>query len=451
MNGLFIFRRDLRIFDNTAFSAAINECKKIFCIFILTPEQIGPKNSFRSDNAIQFMMESLADLGNQLHGKLAIFYGDNIKVIEKLKDKFDTVYFNNDYTPYSIKRDTRIKEWCNKNNKACKTYEDLLLSGDINTVLANNGNIYTKFTMFYKKAITSVKIKEPVKIINFENKIGSLEESNKIKKYPINPNLAERGGRSVALEILKGINKFKNYEEIRNTPSIQTTMLSAHLKFGTIGIRETYQAMEDITTLVQQLYWRDFYMYIIYNFPNGGTRPEFLDIDWNYSKEDFKRWCDGTTGCPIVDAGMRQMNKTGFMHNRVRMIVATYLAYNLGIDWALGMKYFSQKLVDSDWSNNVGNWQWTCGIERWSNDYFKPMNMASQIARFDPECEYIKTWVPEVFQVPSKDLINWDLNYKKYPNIYYPPMDKDYKKSRKNGIERYKNAIKKYKKQLKHN
>lgn len=442
MNGLFIFRRDLRIFDNTAFSAAVSECKNLFCIFILTPEQIGPKNTFRSDNAIQFMMESLDDLNNQLHGKLAIFYGDNIKVIEKIKNKFDTIYFNNDYTPYSIKRDTQIKEWCQKNNKDCKSFEDLLLSGDMNSVRANNGNIYTKYTMFYKKALT-IKTKEPIKPGNFESKIGILK-GDKIKKYLFNPDLAERGGRTIALDILKGINKFKNYAQIRNTPSIQTTMLSAHLKFGTIGIRETYQAMKNITTLVQQLYWRDFYMYIIFNFPNGGTRPEFLDIDWNYSKEDFKKWCDGTTGCPIVDAGMRQMNKTGFMHNRARMIVATYLAYNLGIDWALGMKYFSQKLVDADWSNNVGNWQWTCGVEKWSNDYFKPMNMASQIARFDPECDYIKTWVPEVTSIPAKDLINWDLNYKKYPGIYYPPMDKDYKQARKDGIERYKNAIKKY-------
>jgi deoxyribodipyrimidine photo-lyase len=279
-------------------------------------------------------------------------------------------------------------------------------------------------------------------------------ELSKIRKYyQQNDDLAVRGGREEALKIINHLADFKDYNKNRNTPSIPTTRLSAYLKFGCVSIREVYyktlEKLGNKNELLVQYYWRDFYSMILFNFgkPTKGviTRPEFKLIDWDYDKEKFKRWCVGNTGCPIVDAGMRQMNQTGFMENRVRMIVATFLIFYLKIDWEYGMKYFSQKLVDADWANNVGNWQWTAGIEKWSNDYYRVFSMDSQMKRFDPDCKYIKTWIPELKNVSPKEIINWDLNH--YPVSGYPePIIKNNKEARKEGIEMYKVAIQKYKK-----
>ena len=177
------------------------------------------------------------------------------------------------------------------------------------------------------------------------------------------------------------------------------------------------------------------YYYGSFDTPVSITKDHFNDIKWNTNADYLKRWKDGMTGCPIVDAGMREMNSTGFMHNRLRMIVASYLIFFLRIDWREGMTYFSQKLVDIDWANNVGNWQWTAGVEKWSNDYYKVFSMESQAKRFDPECIYIKKWVPELNDIPAKDIIEWDLHY--YPK----PIIENNKDSRKKGIDMYKEAF----------
>jgi deoxyribodipyrimidine photo-lyase len=184
------------------------------------------------------------------------------------------------------------------------------------------------------------------------------------------------------------------------------------------------------------------YYYGTFQTPVSITKEEFKQIKWQDNKVSLQRWKDGMTGCPIVDAGMREMNSTGFMHNRLRMIVASFLIFFLKIDWREGMRYFSQKLVDIDWANNVGNWQWTAGVEKWSNDYYKVFSMESQIKRFDPECLYIKKWVPELSSVPPIDIINWEYSYVDYPKIQYPtPIISNNKESRKDGIQMYKDVI----------
>lgn len=447
MKNLFIFRRDLRIYDNNAFTNCINQSNEVIPIFIFTPEQVSNKNTFRSDNAIQFMVESLIDLNTQLNNKLNIFYGDYNKIIKDIikKEKIDFIYFNLDYTPYSKKRDNTIQ-----NIHKVITFEDLLVSGSIQSVKTGSDGIYTKFTPFYKKAL-QLPVADIIELGNHWNsKIKKIKSNYSIDKakelYTENKLIAQNGGRNNAISILKNIHSFQNYNKTRDIPSLNTTMLSAHMKFGTIGIREVYHTFVDKlgknNGLIQQLYWRDFWMYILWYFPEFYSRPEFKLIKWENNKNNFKKWCLGITGCPIVDAGMRQMNTTGFMHNRVRMIVASYLVFYLGIDWLWGMKYFSQKLVDSDWSNNQGNWQWVAGTEKWSQDYFRAMSMESQTKRFDPDGVYIKTWVPELNNKTPKELIYWDgKEYNGYPKA----IVNDMKITRKNGIQKYQDAIKKYK------
>lgn len=450
ITSLFIFRRDLRIIDNTSLIEALNNSSKVIPCFIFTPEQVGNKNEYRSSNAIQFMVESLEDLNSFLKGKLNLFYGENLEILNKIKDSFDKIYFNMDYTPYSVSRDSDIREWCKKNNKELIVLEDQMLTG-IDKVLTNAGKHYSKFTMYYNKAKTfPVNAPNETKInLSKIKKIKTNYSLNEAKKLYNEIELPQKGGRKNALKILSNISEFKDYNLTRDIPKIKTTMLSGHMKFGTISIREAYKAFITLKNeLVQQLYWRDFYMTILWKYPNiingSASRPEFRLIKWNDNPEFFKRWCEGKTGCPIVDAGMRQMNQTGFMHNRVRMIVANYLVFNLGINWLLGMKYFAQKLLDADWSNNQGNWQWISAIEKWSMDYFRPMSMTSQTEKFDPDGDYIKTWVPELKNVPGKALATWDISYKDYPNVYYSPLDKDWKKARMEGIDRFREAVKKY-------
>lgn len=462
---LFIHRCDLRLYDNTTIHHLIENKIAFQPIFIFTPEQILPKNEYRSEHAIQFMVESLADLANQYQEqgiKFKFYFGDVIEVLTKLiKDNEITgIAFNLDYSPYAVERDEKIRNLAKKMNLESLTLEDKLLN-PVSAIKTDKDTVYTKFTPFYKKGLKynqANPVPKPLanKITLHPDKMSKNKfeiDLKKIRKYyQENDNLAVRGGRENALKILNHLSDFKDYNQNRNTPSIQTTRLSAYLKFGCVSIRELYhktlEKLGNKNELLVQYYWRDFYSMILFNFnqivKGVITRPEFRLIDWDYDKEKFRRWCEGMTGCPIVDAGMRQMNQTGFMENRVRMIVATFLIFYLKIDWEYGMKYFSQKLVDADWANNVGNWQWTAGIEKWSNDYYRVFSMESQIKRFDPDCVYIKTWVPELKDVPAKEIADWDLNH--YEVKGYPePIISNNKQARMDGIAMYKKAIQKYK------
>lgn len=430
---LFIHHCDLRIEDNTTLNHLWTDKKQVQPIFIFTPEQIDSKqNPYRSENAIAFMKESLADLEKsyQKQGiKLLFFMGSTLDVLEELLKKNEKeiqgIAQNMDYTPFAIEREQGIQDLCDRSGLEYICLEDKLLN-PVESVLTNQGTAYRKFTPYYRKA-RELPVEKPVttKPISFMSSIvGNMTLEKQTNKM--------NGGRINGLEVLSQIKKQTDYNQSRNIPSVSTTRLSAYLKFGCLSIREVFVHTRNIlgedTELLKQYYWRDFYSMILYYHPNRSetvsmTKPFLETIKWENNPEHFKRWCEGKTGCKIVDAGMRQMNTTGYMHNRVRMIVAMFLIFYLKIDWRWGMNYFSRKLVDIDWASNVGNWQWTAGTESWSNDYYKVFSMESQVKRFDPEENYVNTWITDRDQ---------------YDQI--EPIILDEKQARKEGIDMYKEA-----------
>ncbi len=449
---LFIHHCDLRIEDNTTLNRLWKDKKQVQPIFIFTNQQIVD-NPYKSSNAINFMVESLKDLEKSYWDKgikLLYFLGNTEDVVEGLvkehKSTIEGVAFNRDYSPFATERDQLVQDICDQNNILCVCLEDKLLN-PVELVVTNNGEPYRKFTPYFRKALTyPVKHPESIKPIKCETSLESEVTLEEIEKYySKNPNIL-KGGRGEGLKVLSDIKKQKKYNSTRNTPSIATSRLSAYLKFGCISIREAYyktlEALGDETELIKQYYWRDFYSMLLYYNKSLSetvsiTKESFNNIKWENNKEYYDRWCRGETGCPIVDAGMREMNRTGYMHNRVRMIVATFLIFYLKIDWRWGMMYFSKKLTDIDWASNVGNWQWVAGTEMWSNDYYKVFSMDSQVKRFDQECIYIKKWIPELKEVDPEDLIHWDRN--NYSVKGYPePIITNNKEARKEGIEMYK-------------
>jgi deoxyribodipyrimidine photo-lyase len=448
---LFIHHCDLRIVDNTTLNRLWNENKQVQPIFIFTPEQIVD-NSYKSSNAIQFMIDSLIDLEqaylkNSI--KLLYFLGKTEDVLEELvsnhKNKIQGISFNRDYSPFATEREQLVQDLCDRYGIECISTEDKLLN-PVELVVTNKGEPYRKFTPYYNKALTfpvnHPQTIKPVKTISSIESNTTLESIDNY--YSKNPNIL-KGGRAEALSVLGNIRKQKDYNNSRNIPSKSTSRLSAYLKFGCISIREVYyktlEELGDECELIKQYYWRDFYSMLLYYNKSVSdtvsiTKESFNNIEWDNNEENYERWCNGETGCPIVDAGMREMNVTGYMHNRVRMIVATFLIFYLKIDWRWGMKYFSKKLTDIDWASNVGNWQWTAGTELWSNDYYKVFSMDSQVKRFDPECTYIKKWIPELKDVDPNDLIHWDREHYQVKG-YVEPIITDNKMARKEGIEMY--------------
>lgn len=460
--SIFIFRRDFRLADNKGLIAALTESDTVIPIFIFTPQQVT-NNKYKSDNCVQFMIESLEDLNKELNSKgsrILYFYGQPNDIIEKLiKDKklgVDSIYVNMDYTPFSIKRDEGIGRVCKKYNVAFQSIEDVLLN-PVGSILTGGGDIYQKFTPYFTKA-------KRVKVDNIErnNRSNYLNKKNKLKgefrgdinKFydSYNDQIAVNGGRKEGLKILKSVNQFKNYNTKRNDLTYETTRLSAYIKFGCVSIREVYHTFKDKlgahNDLIKQLYWRDFYYNIAYDFPYifssyGNLKTNYDKIKWENNRTYYNKWKAGKTGFPIVDAGMREMNATGFMHNRSRLIVSSFLIKLLLVDWKLGEKYFAQTLVDYDPSVNTGNWGWASGSGADAQPYFRIFNPWLQSKKYDPDCEYIKEWVPELKDVDSKHIHEW---YKYYDDDnnkdvdYYKPMI-DYNKRKEKGIKAYKSIF----------
>tara|TARA_B110000037_G_C17107812_1_gene500594 strand:- start:583 stop:1962 length:1380 start_codon:yes stop_codon:yes gene_type:complete len=450
---LFIFHRDLRLIDNIGLTYTINNYKNIIPIFIFTPEQITNKNKFKSDNAIQFMIECLKELNNELKkykSKLHIFNGDNINILKSIIEQIKVVniVFNMDYTPYSIQRDNSIKDFCNKNNINCKITEDYLLGG-IGKFLKSNRTPYIVYNGFKNNA-KKFSVKKP-NIITITNltKSGKLNTiKSKMIKYKINKDILLNGGRKNGLDKLNKIKTFELYDKNRNLLKYETTHLSAYIKFGCLSIREVYHEIIDNfgkdCQLINQLYWRELYYYIVYYFPKvlNGKRfnNRYGDIKWNNNKTYFKKWCNGETGFPIVDAGMRELNKTGYMHNRARLITSNFLNRLLGCDWRLGERYFAVKLIDYDPAVNNGNWQWIAStgvdLKPFKQRVFNPW---TQSKKSDLSAEYIKKWIPELNNIPNKHLYNWENDYNKYnlKELNYPEMIIDYKTQRLKSFEMY--------------
>ena len=449
-NGLFIFRRDFRVIDNIGLNLSNSICKNIYPIFIFTPEQVTKENKFKSDNAIQFMIESLQDLSiqiNKMGGHLMCFYGNNNTIVSNLIKELNinVVCFNADYTPYAIKRELGIIQICNQMGIDIEYEHDYYLHPP-GTIVNSSGRPYQKFTPFYQTSIKK-KVDAPttLKKIHFSKPNKHLQHSitldNALHRFLNNPNIMAHGGRHNAIIQMRiAKTSIQHYSKTRNELSISTSELSPYIKFGCISIREVYQAFKTKHDFIRQLFWRDFYANILYSFPHvlgSAMKPNYNKLHWHNNSNLFKKWCNGETGYPVVDAGMRQLLQTGYMHNRARLIVSSFLVKTLLISWEKGEKYFAQHLVDYDPASNNGNWQWTAGSGADSQPYFRIFNPWEQAKNYDSNCEYIKQWIPELKDVSNKDILNWENTYSQYKHIKYPKPIVNYKIQKELALQMY--------------
>lgn len=395
------------------------------------------------------MIESLEDLKNQLHekgGKLFFFKGKPEEIVSKCIDELniEALFVNRDYTPYSIERDKKLEKACKIGNIAFYSFNDTLLHPPENTI-KKDGTPYLVFTPFFRHA-SKLKVPPPAKNREHNYFNGSIKFAED-KPILLEKNLKSKliGGRSEALKILKKIASFDKYGKLRDYPAIDySTHLSPYLKFTVCSPREIYAAICNNLSpqhdLIRSLYWRDFFSSIAFFFPHvfgGAFHSKFDKLKWSYDKKTFHRWCEGSTGFPIVDAGMREMNQTGFMHNRVRMITASFLIKDLNIDWRWGEKYFAQTLIDYDPAINNGNWQWVASTGCDAQPYFRIFNPWSQQKKFDPDCTYIKKWIPELQDFPVKIIHAWYEESSSIKGSKYPAPMINHEKAAKETLTRY--------------
>ena len=446
--AIFIFTRDLRLEDNIPLIDALKNNKYLLPIFVFNPNQITDENSYKSNNCVQFMIECLDDLNHSLKkkgSKLFYFYGDTSDIVKKIvnkSDKFEikSVYISQDYTFFAKKREKDLAKVCKELEIDLNIMENHMLTG-VDKVKKDDGTFYKKFTPYYRTAL-KLDVNEPKKnsYNNYVKKSYSLDfeyDKDIHKFYKKNNNILVKGGRDNALDILKDIKNYTNYNKDREIPSIRgTTYLSAYLKFNVVSVREVYKYFDKLSgsnKLRTQLYWRDFYMHIMYHYNPIKSNRKY-DIKWENNPTWIKKWKSGETGIPIIDAAMTQMNTIGWMHNRCRMIVSNFLIKIMRCDWTIGEKYFAQMLVDYDFCNNSGGWNWSASsfsghdFSVDSQPYFRVFNPWRQAETYDSDCIYIKKWLPQLKDVPNKDILKWNDSEirEKYKNIDYPkPMIED--------------------------
>jgi deoxyribodipyrimidine photo-lyase len=455
-NGLFIFRRDLRIIDNNGLNVLHQYCKNIYTIFIFTPEQVSSGNKYKSDNSVQFMIESLDDLSSQINksgGKLITFYGNNEKVVgDCIKAlKIDIVCFNLDITPYAKERDTKIIKLC-KDLKTYVTYSHDYYLHYPGMIMNGSGDAYQKFTPYYNSCLKK-KVDEPMKAIKLQLRKSDAHISNKItldhalRQFvsKLDTNIAVHGGRINAIKQMKiaSIN-IKNYAKTRDYLDKPTSQLSAYIKFGCVSIREVYKTFRSKHDFIRQLFWRDFYANILFFYPHvlgHAMKPKYDKIKWHHNEKWFQAWKKGETGIPILDAAQRQLLAIGWVHNRGRMISSSMLTKILLIDWKKGEQFYAQHLVDYDVANNNGGWQWSAGTGADSQEYWRTFNPYIQSKEHDPECEYIKKYIPELIDVPAKDIHNWENTCINYKNIAYPKPIVNYEEQKEKALKMYKDAL----------
>lgn len=448
--SLFIFRRSFRLEDNTGLIEALKQSKVVIPIFIFTPEQIV-KNRYKSDNAVQFMIESLKELDTLLRAKgskLFYFFGRQDEVVARLiKDSgVDAVFGNADYTPYARRRDKKIAALCKKAGVSFHAYEDFLLH-PVASFVTGGGKPYQKYTPYLRKA-SRVSVAVPVKnrhknYASSRISVVGCYKGSLDKFYKKNESCSVVGGRKAGQSALRRVKRLIGYDKQRNDLSYATSRLSAHIKFGTVSIREVYAVVELSRSkdLVRQLYWRDFYYQIAHHFPGvfkGPLKEKYGKVSWKTRARLFEKWKKGETGFPLVDAAMRELNVTGFMHNRGRLVVSNFLIKLLQVDWRKGELYFATKLVDYDPAVNNGNWQWSASCGADSQPYFRIFNPWTQSKKFDPDAAYIKKWVPELKDVPAKDIHRWDDKHSLYVGVDYPKPCVRYEKARQAGLNMFK-------------
>ena len=429
MLSIHWFRRDLRLQDNAALYHALKRGNPVLCLFIFDTT-ILKKLSDKSDARVTFIHQEIELLKTELESlgsSLLIKHGEPLDIWKELCKEFEIeeVFTNHDYEPDAISRDNHIQDLLKSKNIQLKSFKDQVIF-EKNEIVKDDGTPYTVFTPYSKKwkaKLNDFYIKpyptEPY-FINFHKTEPlsniSLDQLGFIRSEINFPS------KATTLEIVK------NYEQNRDIPSLEgTSRLSLHFRFGTVSIRQkTATALAISEKWLNELIWREFYMSILYHYPHvvsAAFKPQYDRVEWINNPEHFKKWCTGQTGYPIVDAGMRQLNTTGFMHNRVRMITASFLTKHLLIDWRWGEAYFAEKLLDYELASNNGGWQWAAGCGVDAAPYFRIFNPHLQTEKFDPEHTYIQTWVPE-FETPN-----------------YPLPIVEHEMARKRCLETYKKAL----------
>lgn len=394
------FRRDLRLQDNAALSEAANSEFPILPVFIFDPNILDQLED-RTDRRVQFIHDALNKMDIQLKklgSGIQFFYTRPEEAWRKLIVEFDiqAVFFNRDYEPYARERDMAVYQLLQDNNIPLHTSKDHVIF-EKNEVTKDDGKPYTVYTPYsrkWKARLEQFPITIHPEVAN--NRWLTLDLS------PI-PSLESMGFTKTeckfpSIDLNEKI--IAQYHDTRDIPSIEgTSKISLHLRFGTISIRECVRVgLDKNEKWLNELIWRDFYQMILFHFPhsaNSAFKPQYDRIVWRNNEEEFKSWCEGKTGYPIVDAGMRELNTTGHMHNRVRMVVASFLTKHLLIDWRWGERYFAQKLLDFELASNVGGWQWAAGSGCDAAPYFRIFNPYNQTEKFDKEERYIQRWVPE--------------------------------------------------------
>jgi deoxyribodipyrimidine photo-lyase len=414
--NIFWFRRDLRWEDNVGLFHALENSLPVLPIFIFDT-QILEKLEDKKDRRVHFIHTALEALQEKIAGKgktLLVLKGDPIQVWKDLIKKYSihSVFTNHDYEPYALDRDETIKNILVKNNISFNTYKDQVIF-EKEEVVKEDGRPYTIYTPYANKWRAHWMNHTP-KLHPSEKKLDQLWSQ---KVVPI-PSLKDIGFEITDVQIppiAPQESTIKKYTDQRNFPAIKggTTHLSVHLRFGTISIRKLALSTQALnSTFFNELIWRDFYHMILWHFPQVGKgksfKPKYDFIKWRNNEKEFKAWCEGRTGYPIVDAGMRELNATGFMHNRVRMIVASFLTKHLLIDWRWGEAYFAQKLLDYDLAANNGGWQWASGSGCDAAPYFRVFNPRLQTEKFDKDLKYIRQWIPELdsFEYPTPIVVH---------------------------------------------
>ena len=428
--NIFWFRRDLRLDDNVGFYNALKSEHPVLPIFIFDEEIL--KKLPKDDARITFIYETLQKMRTKLEDKntssIAMFHGEPTAVYKNLLEKYniDTVFTNRDYEPYAKERDDKIQQLLNDNNIKFKTFKDQVIF-EQNEVTKKDGLpyvVYTPYMKVWKEQFktytldfyyTSSFLKNLIQNKELPNlslsDIGFIKSKQKIKKHIVTPSLIQ------------------NYEDTRNFPAQDSTSkLGPHLRFGTVSIRKMIEKAitEKNEIFWQELIWREFFMQILWHFPHTSKKSfkaKYDRIDWRNNEAEFLKWCNGQTGYPLVDAGMRQLNETGFMHNRIRMLVGSFLCKHLLIDWRWGEAYFAEKLHDYEMASNIGNWQWVAGSGVDAAPYFRIFNPTTQIKKFDNDLAYIKKWVPD------------------FQEFTYPKEMVDHKEARERCLATYKEAL----------
>jgi deoxyribodipyrimidine photo-lyase len=431
--NIFWFRRDLRLQDNAGLYHALKSNNPVVPVFIFDTNILDELED-KADRRVEFIHAALAAMQVELvkiGSSLEIHYGTPLDVYKTLlgKYKIEKVFTNHDYEPYALEREKAVLNLLSSKGASLHTFKDQVLL-EKNEVLKDDGTPYTVFTPYsrkWKAVLTDFHLKKYPTKKYF---------SNFYKQLPVLiPTLESMGFKTVDEPFpLKDLDKelVKKYKEQRDFPAIKgTSKLGVHLRFGTISIRELAAKSRDLSeTYLNELIWRDFYHMILWHFPHVGKgkafKAQYDTIEWRKDNGEFERWCNGTTGYPIVDAGMRELNATGFMHNRVRMIVASFLTKHLLLDWRLGEAYFAQKLLDFDLAANNGGWQWAAGSGCDAAPYFRVFNPYLQTQKFDPKLQYIRKWVPEFqeFSYP-KPIVEHEIARKRCLEVYAKALKKE--------------------------